>query len=143
MYRVAIAGFMAVQVITGVTLTKTDYSTVAPGSDLYLLAHVICGEAQNCDRTEQEYVGSVVLNRVKSDRFPDTISEVIYQTGPIQYACAWDGNFDREPTELNWEVAENLLEAGSKLPEDVVWQSAEPQGSYTYIQTEYHYYCGG
>ena len=136
MYRVAIAGFMALQVVTGVT-------TAEPGTDLYLLAHVICGEAQNCPRSEQEYVGSVALNRVKSDRFPDTLSEVIYQTNPVQYACAWDGNFDREPTEENWDVAADLLENGSVLPDDVVWQSAEPQGSYTYIQTEYHYYCGG
>ena len=136
MYKIAIAGFMALQIVTGVT-------TAEPGTDLYLLAHVICGEAQNCPRSEQEYVGSVVLNRVKSDRFPDTLSEVIYQTDPVQYTCAWDGNFDREPTEENWDVAADLLENGSVLPDDVVWQSAEPQGSYTYIHTDYHYYCGG
>lgn len=136
MYRSMVAGFMALQVITGVT-------TAEPETDLYLLAHVICGEAQYCPRTEQEYVGSVVLNRVKSNEFPDTLSEVIYQTNPIQYACVWDGNFYREPTQENWEVAADLLENGSVLPDDIVWQSAEPQGSYTYIQTEYHYYCGG
>jgi len=141
LHRVAIAGYMALQIVTGVTLT--DYSVVEPGTDLYLLAHVICGEAQNCSREEQEYVGSVVLNRVKSDEFPDTLSEVIYQTGPIQYACVWDGNFDREPTQTNWEVADELLRNGSVLPDDVVWQSAEPQGDYIYLQTEYHYYCGG
>lgn len=141
MHQFAIAGLLAMQVVTGVTIP--NYSNVEPGTDLYLLAHLICGEGQNCPREEQEYIGSVALNRVKSDRFPDTLSEVIYQTGPIQYACAWDGNFDREPTETNWEVASDLLENGSVLPEDVVWQSAEPQGSYTYIQTEYHYYCGG
>lgn len=141
MNRIAIAGYMALQIVTGVTVT--DYSAVEPGTDLYLLAHVICGEAQNCPREEQEYVGSVVLNRVKSDRFPDTLSEVIYQTDPIQYACVWDGNFDREPTQTNWEVADELLRTGSVLPDDVVWQSAEPQGDYTYLQTKYHYYCGG
>lgn len=118
-------------------ISQVEYSE----DNLYLLAHVICGEAQNCPQTEQEYVGSVVLNRVDSDRFPNTLSEVIFQSG--QYACTWDGNYNKEPTETNWDVAEDLLKNGSKLPGDIVWQSAVPQGSYTYIQTEYHYYCGG
>lgn len=130
---------MSLQLVEGVT----DYSSIDPGSDLYRLAHLICGEGQNCDRTEQEYIGSVALNRVASDKFPNTLEGVIYQTNPIQYACVWDGNYDREPTQTNWEVAEDLLENGSKLPDDIVWQSAEPQGCYVYIQTDYHYYCGG
>ena len=110
-------------------------------NNLYLLAHVICGEAQNCDRKEQEYVGSVVLNRVASNRFPNTLEEVLYQPG--QYACTWDGNYSKEPTKLNWEVAEYLLKNGSVLPGDVVWQSAEFQGTYLYEDTGWHKYCGG
>lgn len=138
-----IAGRIAASVLAATVLMQlrklpaVEYSE----NNLYLLSHLICGEAQNCPQKEQEYVGSVVLNRVESDRFPGTLSEVIFQSG--QYACTWDGNFDREPTELNIAVAEDLLRNGSKLPGDVVWQSAVPQGSYIYEQTEYHYYCGG
>lgn len=137
--KFAIAGLMSLQIVTGVK----DYSNVDPSTDLWKLSHLICGEGQNCPWEEQVYIGSVGLNRVKSDRFPNTLEEVIYQTNPVQYACAWDGNYDREPTQMNWEVADYLLTNGSQLPDDVVWQSAEPQGSYIYIQTEYHYYCGG
>lgn len=128
--------------------TEKDYSQVEPESDLWLLAHVISGEAHNCDRTEMEYVASVVMNRVKSSRFPDTVSGVVYQSNPIQYACVYDGsgNFQQEPSQDNWEEAEYILnmyneEGYTVLPDDVVWQSQEPQGTGTYVQTQYHYYC--
>ena len=107
--------------------------------ELYILAHLICGEAQHCDRQEQLYVGSVVLNRVSDGRFPGAIKEVVFQRG--QYACTWDGNYYREPTAENWEVAGWLLENGSQLPANVVWQSQRGQGKGTYIKTRWHYYC--
>lgn len=109
--------------------------------DLYLMAHVINGEAGSdyLSDTLRMYVGSVVLNRVASEDFPDTIEEVIYQKG--QYACTWDGNFDREPTEASWEVAEKLLEEGSVLPEAVVFQASFKQGSGVYEKIEGQYFC--
>ena len=107
--------------------------------DLYILAHVICGEAQSYPDDEQLYVGSVVLNRVSHPSFPDSVSAVVFQRG--QYACTWDGNYYREPTPQNWANARYLLEHGSVLPGNVVWQSGGRQGSGVYIRTRYHCYC--
>lgn len=107
--------------------------------DLYILAHVICGEAQSYPDEEQLYVGSVVLNRVNHPSFPDSVSGVVFQRG--QYACTWDGNYYREPTPQNWANARYLLEHGSVLPGNVVWQSGGRQGSGVYIRTRYHCYC--
>ena len=107
--------------------------------DLYILAHVICGEAQSYPDEEQLYVGSVVLNRVDHPSFPDSVSGVVFQRG--QYACTWDGNYYREPTPQNWANARYLLEHGSVLPGNVVWQSGGRQGSGVYIRTRYHCYC--
>ena len=64
--------------------------------DLYNLEHVICGEAEGCSWDMKISVGSVVLNRVDDERFPDKIAEVIFQEG--QYSCTWDGNFYKEPS---------------------------------------------
>lgn len=108
-------------------------------NDLYVLAHVICGEAQGCPDEEQRYVGSVVLNRVKSTNFPGTIENVVFQPG--QYACVEDGNYDREPTKANWENARWLLENGSLLPDYVVYQSRGRQGEGEYMRTKWHSYC--
>ena len=107
--------------------------------DLYILAHVICGEAQSYPDDEQLYVGSVVLNRVGHPSFPNTIQDVVFQRG--QYACTRDGNYNREPTPQNWANAKYLLENGSVLPGNVVWQSGGRQGNGVYIRTRYHCYC--
>lgn len=101
-----------------------------PEEMLYRLSHVICGEVEGCDRQMKEYVGSVVINRVNSDAFPNTLGDVIFQQG--QYSCVWDGNYDKAPGEETIEVAKDLLENGSKLPEDVVFQAEFIQGSGVY-----------
>ena len=106
--------------------------------DLYVLAHVICGEAQGCSDEEQRYVGSVVLNRVAHSGFPNTIKGVVFQKG--QYACTWDGNYYREPSASNWANAKWLLENGSVLPHGVVYQAGFKQGK-VYLKTAHHYYC--
>ena len=101
-----------------------DYESFS--EDLEIMAHLLCGECQSGSRELQEAVGSVVLNRVASDDFPDTIPDVVFQRG--QYSCTWDGNYDRTPTERNWEVARYLLENGSQIPENVVFQAQFKQG---------------
>ena len=101
-----------------------DYESFS--EDLEIMAHLLCGECQSGSRELQEAVGSVVLNRVASDDFPDTIPDVVFQRG--QYSCTWDGNYDREPTERNWEVARYLLENGTQIPENVGFQAQFKQG---------------
>lgn len=107
--------------------------------DLYIMAHVLAGECQNCPDEEQLYVGSVVLNRVAHSQFPNTVKGVVFQKG--QYACTKDGNYYREPTTENWLNARTLFEKGSLLPLNVVWQSGGRQGKGTYLKTRWHYYC--
>ena len=76
---------------------------------------------------QQLYVGSVVLNRVASDLFPDTLQEVIYQPG--QYAPSISGWIETvQPDERTIENARWLLENGSVLPENVLYQSTVVQG---------------
>lgn len=94
--------------------------------DLYIMAHLLCGEVQTGSRELQEAVGSVVLNRVESSKYPNSIRAVVFQKG--QYACTWDGNYERTPTERNWEVAEYLLRNGSQIPSNVVYQAQFRQG---------------
>ena len=65
--------------------------------ELDLLARVIYAEV-GCTWIPdwvQQMVGSVVLNRVASPYYPDTIYDVIYQPG--QYAPTWDGSIYKTP----------------------------------------------
>lgn len=117
-------------------------------SDLFNVAHLMMGEAGYTDSTERRLTASVLLNRVDSDLFPDTISECLYQAG--QYSTVRDGGpFWNEPTEDCWTDAEALLtqwyETGdTDLPENVLYQSLFPQGSGTYLISEWgQYFCYG
>lgn len=110
-----------------VKLTYTD-------EELYLLSHLINGEA-GCSWFSEEHrqlVGLVVLNRVKSDRFPNSLKEVIFQIG--QYKCTWDGNFDVQPSEKSIESAKKVLSGDTivECPENVVFQAEFKQGSGVY-----------
>lgn len=76
------------------TKKQTDQSSTNNTGDMVdLLARLINGEARGEPYKGQVAVGAVVMNRVKSSEFPDTISGVIYQKG--QFSCVTDGQFDK------------------------------------------------
>ncbi len=120
------------------TETETEDKSYTE-EELYILSHVIYGEAGGYSREEQIGVGSVVLNRVKSNRYPDTIKDVVFQKG--QYACTWDGNYDRTPDQQAIDVAVYLLENGSQYPYYVLYQSQFKQGSHVYKKIGNTYFC--
>lgn len=64
----------------GITLTSSSSSSTS-NNDLYLLARCVYGEARGEPYTGKVAVAAVILNRVKSSSFPNTISGVIYQSG--------------------------------------------------------------
>lgn len=107
--------------------------------EVYMLSHLICGESEGCGWDMKISVGSVVLNRIADERFPDTMAEVIFQEG--QYACTWDGNYYREPSEETIEAAIYLLENGPAIDESVVWQAEFPQGRGVYDIIGNQYFC--
>lgn len=108
----------------------------------YLLAHLIYAENGDDRYSEyqkaMQYTGSVLLNRVKSSRYPDTIEECIFQRG--QYACTWDGHFEHKPSKEAWDIAKGLLIEGSCLPEDVLYAAEFVQGD-IYDKVAGTYYC--
>lgn len=138
-----IDGWAMITTENGYAFMKADWFSDYPidysKKDLEILAHVLAGECQPYSDQEQRLVGSVVLNRVEHDKFPDTIEGVVFQEG--QYSCVKDGNYHRKPTKRNWANAKWLLENGSVLPKHVVYQSGGKQGEGIYLKTKHHYYC--
>lgn len=123
-----------------------DYCTDDPDEipkytqyELDELARLISAEVGNYSKERQLAAGSVVLNRVKHHAYPNTIHDVIFQRG--QYACTVDGHFYRKPTKMAVESAKQLLEYGSTLPSDVVFQSEFRQGSSTYAIMGNTFFC--
>ena len=82
---------------------SSDYT----GSDLYLLARCIYGEARGESYTGQVAVGAVVLNRVRSSQFPNTISGVIYQKGA--FTAVDDGQINLTPNQTAINAARDAM----------------------------------
>ena len=128
--------------IAGAGAAETETEAAYSEEDLWYLSRIIQAESGYCERAMQEGVGSVLINRRDSDLFPDSIRECAEQPG--QYSTlGWLES--QEPTEQVMEVAIDLLENGSKYPENVLYQANFPQGSGTYktLSTSYStmYFC--
>ena len=67
----------------GIYTSSTTSSGTSNTSDLNLLSRLIYGESRGEPYAGQVAVGAVVLNRVKSSSFPNSIAGVIYQTRSI------------------------------------------------------------
>ncbi len=76
-------------------------------NDLNLLARIVYGEARGEPYTGQVAVAAVVLNRVKSSSFPNTISGVIYQKGAFDAVS--DGQFNLTPNSTAKKAAQDAL----------------------------------
>lgn len=100
--------------------TEPSYTS----EEVMLLAEVMYHE-NNCNGNYiMLLTGSVVLNRVASKEFPDTIHGVLYQRG--QYATPkYFGTVHLK--RKYYHMAEMLLENGSLAPDRVLYQSMNPR----------------
>lgn len=106
--------------------------------DVYLLANCIYFENWcNSDKVRL-YTGSVVINRMNSTYFPDSVRGVLSQRG--QYST-WKKFGTKEIPRKAMHMAEILLKNGSLLPPEVIFQSMFPQGSGIYYTEKGEYFC--
>ncbi len=96
--------------IFAVVTDESSTSTNIPAGDdmVNLLARLVNGEARGEPYEGQVAVAAVILNRVKSPKFPNTIASVIYQKS--QFSCVTDGQFN-EPIDENSTVYKAAQEA--------------------------------
>lgn len=90
----------------GMSLGGTTTSTQS-SSDLNLLAHAVYAEARGEPYAGQVAVAAVILNRVKSPSFPNTISGVIYQ--PWAFSSVNDGQINLTPNQTAIKAAQDAL----------------------------------
>lgn len=91
----------------GMSTGRTSTSSTASNSDLYLLAKCVHAEARGESYTGQVAVAAVILNRVKSSQFPNTIAGVIYQ--PYAFTAVQDGQINLEPNKTAYSAAQDAL----------------------------------
>ena len=92
----------------GISTSSTSSSTDSYSSaDVLLLARLIYGEARGESYVGQVAVGAVVMNRVRSSSFPNTISGVIYQR--YAFTAVDDGQINLTPNETAKKAAKDAL----------------------------------
>ena len=93
----------------GITPTGSSGGGSSGGGsgDVDLLARLISAEARGEPYVGMVAVGAVVLNRVKSSRFPNTMAGVIYQSGAFDAVS--DGQINLAPSEQSRRAARDAM----------------------------------
>ncbi len=95
----------AYNALAGITSAE-DYSGFS-GADVYLLAKTIYAEGRGEPYTGQVAIGAVVLNRVRSNEFPNTVSGVVYQRHA--FTAVSDGQINLTPNDTALRAAKDAI----------------------------------
>lgn len=87
--------------------SSSGSSSSSNTNNVNLLARLIYGEARGEPYTGQVAVGAVVMNRVKSSSFPNSISGVIYQSGAFD--AVKDGQINLSPDSTAKKAAQDAI----------------------------------
>lgn len=88
-----------------------------------LMAACVMAESGGEDFETQYWVAETILNRKKSELFPDTIKEVIMEPG--QFAVVSEGSiWTAEPTDSVYEAVQSALEE-EIVPEGILYFTSE------------------
>lgn len=110
--------------------------------DVWLVAEVIYHENWYTDKDHLAayYTGAVVMNRVRSGAWPDTVKAVLYQKG--QYSTTKYFYTKELPAEV-YEMARDIYKNGTpEVPENVIFQAMRPLGK-TWKKVNTDYFCYG
>ena len=92
----------------GITSSSSSSSqSSSNSSNVNLLARLIYGEARGESYVGQVAVGAVIMNRVKSSSFPNTIAGVIYQSGAFDAVS--DGQINMTPDSTAKKAAQDAI----------------------------------
>lgn len=109
--------------------------------EIDLLARIVwlesCGESQR----GQEAVVEVIFNRIASDKYPNTLYDVLSQGNPTQF-CSWKNRDIARPTEKEYQSIENVLSGNTNiLRNDTLYFSTEPLTSRLDVVIGGHSFC--
>ena len=108
--------------------------------DLYWLSRIINAESRGESLRGQVAVGNVILNRVASSRFPNTIRDVIFDSKDgVQFTPVSNGTIYREPTAQS-VLAARLALNGTDIAGDSLYffNPSYSSGSWVRRNRPYH-----
>ena len=120
--------------------------------EIKLLSAIIFAEAGGVSRTHpnedadlwQQYVGYVIMNRVDSKGFPNSIHDVLYQRGQYDSKTkekVEKGKVTEQSTKNAIIVLKNYYSGQIPVPRNMVFQAEFPQGTSVYVHIGNTYFC--
>lgn len=106
--------------------------------DIDMLAAITFLEAGNQSAEGQQAVVEVVLNRVLADNFPDTVQDVLFQTGQFTPAAMIPYT---EANPEQYDAVNAALTGENILPEDVVYFSTTGENNRVWGTIGAHVFC--
>ncbi len=91
----------------GIYTNQSGSNNTSNSTDVDLLSRLVYAEARGESYTGQVAVASVVLNRVRSASFPNTVAGVIYQKGAFDVVS--DGQINLTPNSTAKKAAQDAL----------------------------------
>lgn len=123
---------------------ETQCAVILTTEEYEMLARLVTAEGEDQGMDAQYMIACVVMNRVHSELFPDSVEEVIWQKKPIeQFSSMWDGRFERcQATAECYQAVDYLVKHGNSLPDDVFYFTSDGYlpGTEPYVQVNQMYF---
>ena len=118
---------------------ESYYEDTFGRDSLLWLSRLISAEAGDQPFAGKIGVGNVVLNRVASDRFPDTIFDVIFDTkNGVQFAPVYDGRIYKDADEQS-KIAARICLEGYRMVGDSLYFIAPAMADDSWLKEYYVY----
>ena len=107
LYITIIIAIIAIGIYKCEKIENISYASTYSKNDIELMARAVNGEARGEPYEGQVAVAAVILNRVKSSSFPNTIAGVIYQSGAFDAVS--DGQINLTPDDESIRAAKDAM----------------------------------
>ena len=107
--------------------SKEDYNYMYSLEEVNLLARCCSAEAGSMNYESQKGIAQVILNRVESSKFPNSIESVIYQEG--QFTVVDIGAINKQASSQTIQNVIDVILHGYEFPSDVLYFHSERAGS--------------
>lgn len=114
------------QRVVDFTMLEREMAYAISEDDYEVLLRIVEAEAGGEDIKGRMLVAGVILNRVESSKFPDTVREVVFQkeNGVAQFSPTVDGRYDRVRVSMETTEAVDRVLYGENLTEGALYFAA-------------------
>jgi len=132
---------MVEETVEVVKLYENRWNIQLTEEEIDLLAKIVWVESRGESQEGQKAVVEVILNRIASEKFPNTLYEVLSQKNPTQFA-SWKHRDSARPTEKEYASIYSVLNGESGiLREDTLYFATKKLTRNLDVKIDGHYFC--